>query len=46
MRGLKFSRGCPKNSWKEAVDRNSVALGIDNCIASFRRHLREAMDHN
>ena len=48
----KRSRGRPKNSWKEAVDRDSIALGIGNWQAgasdraSFRRHLREAMDHN
>jgi len=48
----KRSRGRPKNSWKEAVDRDSIAFGIDNWQvgandrASFRRHLREVMDHN
>ena len=48
----KRSRGRPKNSWREAVDRDSTALGIGNWQlvasdrASFRRHLREVMDHN
>ena len=48
----KRARGRPKNSWSEAVDRDSVALGIANWQtvasdrASFRRRLREAMDHN
>ena len=48
----KRARGRPKNSWKEAVDRDSIAFGIGNWQAvasdrtSFRRHLREAMDHN
>ena len=47
----KRSRGRPKNSWREAVDRDSIALGIGNWQmeasdrASFRRKLREAMDH-
>ena len=46
------ARGRPKNSWKEAVDRDSIAFGFANWQAvasdrvSFRRHLREAMDHN
>jgi len=26
----KRSRGRPKNSWREAVDRDSIALGIGN----------------
>jgi hypothetical protein len=26
----KRSHGRPKNSWKEAVDRDSIALGIGN----------------
>jgi len=48
----KRSRGWAKNSWKEAVDRDSIVLGIENCqmVASdresFRRSLREVMDHN
>jgi hypothetical protein len=48
----KRSRGRPKNSWREAVDRDSIALGIGNWQtvasdrASFRRRLREVMDHN
>jgi hypothetical protein len=48
----KRSRGRPKNSWKEAVDRDSAALGIGNwqTVAkdriSYRRQLKEAMDHN
>jgi len=48
----KRSRGRPKNSWKEAVDRDSIALGIGNWQtvannrASYRRQLREVMDHN
>ena len=48
----KRSRGRPKNSWKEAIDRDSVALGIRNWQletsdrTSFRRRLREVMDHN
>jgi len=48
----KRSRGRPKNSWKEAVDRDSTALGIGNWQtvandrASYRRQLREVMDHN
>ena len=47
----KRSRGRPKNTWKEAVDRDGNALGIGNWQtvasdrASFRRQLREAMDH-
>jgi sorting nexin-29 len=45
-------RGRPKNSWKEAVDRDSIALGIGNWQsvasdrASYRQKLREVMDHN
>ena len=45
-------RGRPKNSWKEAVNRDGIAFGIGNWqrVASdravFRRQLREAMDHN
>ena len=48
----KRSRGRPKNSGKETVDRDSVAFGIGNWQtvasdrASFRRRLREVMDHN
>jgi len=48
----KRSRGRPKNSWKEAVDRDGIALGIGNWQtvasdrASYRRQLREVMDHN
>ena len=48
----KRTRGRPKNSWKEAVDRDSIAFGMVNWQTeasdrvSFRRHLREAMDHN
>jgi len=48
----KRSHGRPKNSWKEAVDRDSIALSIYNWEraasdrGSFRRHLREVMDHN
>ena len=48
----KSSHGRPKNSWKVAVNRDSIALGIDNWQraasdrGSFRRHLREVMDHN
>jgi len=48
----KRARGRPKNSWKDAVDRDSIALGIGNwqTVASdrvsFRRRLREVMDHN
>ena len=46
------ARGRPKNSWKEAVDRDSIAFGFGNWQAVvsdrviFRRHLREAMDYN
>ena len=46
------SRGRPKNSWREAVDKDSIAFGIVNWQmgasdrASFRRCLREVMDHN
>jgi hypothetical protein len=48
----KRSYGRPKNSPKEAVDRDNVALGIGNWQAvasdraSYRRQLREVMDHN
>lgn len=48
----KRKRGRPKNTWKEAVDRDSIALGIGNWQkvagdrASYRRKLREVMDHN
>jgi len=48
----KRSRGQPKNSWREAVDRDSIALGIENWqtaandIASYRRQPREVMEHN
>jgi hypothetical protein len=48
----KRSRGRPKNSWKEAVDKDSIAFGIGNWQAvasdraSYRRQLREVMDHN
>ena len=48
----KGSRGRPKNSWKEAVDRDSTALGIENWQraandrVSYRRKLKEIMDHN
>jgi hypothetical protein len=47
----KRSRGRPKNSWREAVDRDSITLGIGNWQsvasdrASYRRQLREVMDH-
>jgi sorting nexin-29 len=48
----KRSRGRPKNSWIEAVERDSIAFGIMNWQAvakdraSYRRTLREAMDQN
>ena len=48
----KRSRWRSKNSWREAVDRDSIALGIGNWQtvandrASYRRQLREFMDHN
>ncbi|KAL7015713.1 hypothetical protein ACKWTF_016621 [Chironomus riparius] len=48
----KTSHRRPKNSWKEAVDRDSGAFGMNNwqTVASdrvsFRRHLIKAMDHN
>jgi hypothetical protein len=48
----KRSRGRPKNSWRKATDRDSVALGIRNWQtgasdrASFRRRLKEVIDHN
>jgi len=48
----KRSRGRLKNSWKEAVDKDSIALGIGNwqTVASdrarFKRRLREIMDHD
>ena len=48
----KRSRGRPKNSWREAVDRDSITLGLGNwqMVAedriSYRRKLREVMDHN
>jgi hypothetical protein len=48
----KRSRGRPKNSWKEAVDRDTVALGFRNWQleasdrVSFMRCLREVKDHN
>ena len=46
----KRARGRPKNSWKEAVDRDSIAFGIGNWQAvasdrvSFRQHLRVTID--
>jgi hypothetical protein len=48
---FKRTRRRPNYSWKEAVDRNSIAFGIGNWQAvasdraSFRGHLREAVDH-
>jgi hypothetical protein len=48
----KRSRGRPKNSWIEAVERDCIAFGIRNWQAvakdraSYRRALREAMDQN
>ena len=48
----KRTRGRPKNSWIEDVDRDSIAFGIANWRreasdrASFRRRLKEVMDHN
>jgi len=48
----KRSRGRLKNSWKDAVDKDSIALVIGNWLtvasdrASFSRCLRKVMDHN
>lgn len=48
----KRTRGRPKNSWREAVDKDSKEFGIRNWQkeagdrAGFRRSLREVMDHN
>jgi hypothetical protein len=48
----KRSRGRPKNSRKEAVDRDSKTLSIGDWQkltsdeASYRRQLKEVMDHN
>ena len=40
--------GRPNISWKEAVDRDSIAFGISygRVRVFFRRQLSEAMDHN
>jgi hypothetical protein len=48
----KKSRGRPKISWKEAVDKDSITLGNGNrqsiaCDrASYWRQLRNVMNHN